>query len=446
MNMKRWVSMFLVLLFITTIGLVGLAQDQPITISMQTYFTTPGQVAAITGAIKDYEAAHPNVTIQYYYVPFNDLVNKTLQEKMTNSLPTIVFSDNPNVIDWGQAKIFKDITSLVENWDQWQYFFPGSKAAVSYNGKIYAIQVGTNNLALAYNKTYFAQAGITNPPQTWSELLQDCAELKAVLPAGKYAIGFSAEANEEATWMFEPFLWSNGGSLLEMNKTAAVQALTLEVTLVHNGYAPMSVLQWEQTTDAAQQFANGNLAMVIAGPWEIPMFESSKGLDWAISTLPVPKLGDNVVDPMGGECFGIAYNANAEQTKVAWDFLQFLYSSQNNLKFLEASYYVPVRSNLVQDFEAAMPELNVFVKQAETAISRPVAGGISLYPQISQITMEAIQKAILGTLTPQQACDQAAQQIRALFNSDSAYQTAVDQARAALNAVGAPDTAQYSGQ
>ncbi len=427
--MKRWLGVLTVLTLLIAIGFVGFAQNQPITISMQTYFTTPGQISPIKGAIKAYEDAHPNVTIKYYYVPFNDLINKTLQEKMTNSLPTIVFSDNPSVIDWGLAKIYKNITNLVENWDQWKYFFPGSKGAVTYDGKIYAIQVGTNNLALAYNKTYFAQAGITTPPKTWNELLQDCAKLKTTLPSGKYAIGFSAEANEEASWMFEPFLWSNGGSLLELNKPAAVEAMTFEATLVHNGYAPTSVLQWEQTTDAAQHFANGDLAMVIAGPWEIPMFNSSKGLDWAIVKLPVPKAGDKVIDPMGGECFGISYSANAEQTKVAWDFLKSFYSPANNLKFLEASNYVPVRSNLVPDFEKAMPALGVFVEQAKTAICRPIAGGISLYPKVSQLTMEAIQKAIMGTLTPKEACDQAAKKIRALFSSESAYQSAVDLAR-----------------
>ena len=47
----------------------------------------------------------------------------------------------------------------------------------TYKGGIYGIPDGLNTLAFIYNKKLFAEAGITTPPATWSQLLTDSKKL-----------------------------------------------------------------------------------------------------------------------------------------------------------------------------------------------------------------------------------------------------------------------------
>ena len=60
---------------IAAIGLsqVGTAAASTITLTEEDYFNTPGQIAALTQYNKQFEAAHPGVTITRTYVPFASL-------------------------------------------------------------------------------------------------------------------------------------------------------------------------------------------------------------------------------------------------------------------------------------------------------------------------------------------------------------------------------------
>lgn len=52
------------------------------------------------------------------------------------------------------------------------------------DGKIYAVPLSVDSLALYYNKDIFDAAGITSPPSTWDELLLDAKLLNLVDPYG----------------------------------------------------------------------------------------------------------------------------------------------------------------------------------------------------------------------------------------------------------------------
>ena len=47
--------------------------------------------------------------------------------------------------------------------------YPGPKLAVSDGQKVYGVPIGSNSLAIFYNKKMLNDAGI-NPPTTWAEL------------------------------------------------------------------------------------------------------------------------------------------------------------------------------------------------------------------------------------------------------------------------------------
>ncbi|MDK2900979.1 MAG: multiple sugar transport system substrate-binding protein [Thermotogaceae bacterium] len=430
-----------VFLMILVLMISGLAFSKTV-ITIQTYWSEEDENnTPFFEMLKKYQELHPDVEIKHYYVPFAELIKTLLTQSLTGSLPDIVFADNPDIRYLAAAGVFKDLTPLVEEWGVWDDFFPGSRAAVTYEGKIYALHQSTNNLALWYNKEFFEKAGIKEPPKTWDEVLEYCKILKDKFGKdGVYPIGFSAVNSEEGTWQFEPFLWSAGGNLLELDSKESIQALEFVTELVKEGYAPKDVMNWGQG-DLTEYFRNRKLVMIVQGCWElgdVTGFQEVNmylGQNIDIAKIPVPKEGMKPVVPMGGECFGLSATIEPSKEKIAWDIIKFLNSSENMAKFCAGAGRVPTRASAVPLLLELVPELEVFAKQAETAICRPVAGGGEKYTEVSSITINAVQQALSGALSPSEAFKQAAKKIRKLFKNDKEYQKALEEAINALKAV-----------
>jgi multiple sugar transport system substrate-binding protein len=199
----------------------GLAQA-PVRLTVHTYYT-PGfaTARAFNYVLGEFHKKHPDIQVQHTFLPFAELVPTLLRQALVGDLPEIVFADNPDVLNLVKAGVFADITSLVQTWGALEDFFLGSRYATTLEERVYAIHFSTNNLALYYNQDLFKRAGVAAPPRTWAELLETCRILTEKLRGeGVHAIGFSAIDSEEGTWQFLPFLWSNGGSLLELDSPA----------------------------------------------------------------------------------------------------------------------------------------------------------------------------------------------------------------------------------
>ena len=88
------------------------AATKKITLTEEDYFNTPGQTAALALYAKQFEAAHPGVTIKRQYVPFANLNTKLLTQAAGHSLPNLLAVDNPFVstmISTGQTVALSDL-------------------------------------------------------------------------------------------------------------------------------------------------------------------------------------------------------------------------------------------------------------------------------------------------------------------------------------------------
>src|SRR6266576_3156461 len=111
----------------------GGSSNAKTTITELDYFTSSGGNAALNWYNKQFEAAHPGVTVQRR--PFNDLPGFTTSG-----------------------------------------YYPGAISECTYQGKQYCYPIGTNSVGLFYNKAMLAAAGI-QPPTTWDELDADAKKL-----------------------------------------------------------------------------------------------------------------------------------------------------------------------------------------------------------------------------------------------------------------------------
>ncbi len=382
------------------------ARAEQTTVEILHYFNVKDQEQGLSELITAFEQANPDIKVQLTYVPFGELVSRTLQTAAVKRPPAIAAIDNPDVLRVAKAGVLLDIADKLSLFPDWKNIYNGPKASITSGNHVYAIPIGSNSLALYYNKKMFADAGIKDPPKTWDELVDDAVKLTK---SPVYGLAFSATNTEESTWQWEPFLWSNGGSLLDLGSDKAKQALKLWVDLVQKGAASHDVVNWNQG-DVANQFIGGTAAMMVMGPWMLPAVKRS-GLDFGIVTIPVPKEGDKVVVGLGGETWCVMKTNKATQD-AALKFIAFVQDPDRLVKLCSTFNYISSFRDVAAKEAEQLPDLAVFVSQMDTARARPEEGGAQ-YPQVSLITRTAIQKALTGG-DISASLDDAAAQIKKL--------------------------------
>ncbi len=403
------------LTLLTACGGTQSSSNSKITITEMDYWSVPSQEATLTTLFNQYHHLHPNITIQRIAVPFDSLLPKADQEAASHTLPNLLALDNPDVAQFAATGALTQLDSYMQGHFSDSDFYAGPLQTMKYQGKTYSIPVGNNDLALFYNVKDLKAAGLT-PPTTWAQLIADAKQLTK---GNTYGFAFSAQANEQATFQFEPYLWSNGGDLSKVDSPQSVQALQVLTTMVQNGSASKGALNWGQP-DVATQFGEGHAAMMENGPWEIPYLEQQAhmqlGTDFGVVPFPVPQAGMQPIVPLGGESWTIPASSNTAATQATFDLVNWLEQPTQLVTLDEGFGYIPAIKSSAQQLLKSEGYLQVFANEFNTARARTAQLGPK-YPQVSQAIWTAMQASLAGNQSPQAALTQAQQQINNILKS-----------------------------
>lgn len=364
------------------------------------YASGDGNIA--WGKLIDSCATEVGVTVERQAVPRNELITKVLLAAQQSQMPDVLMIDNPDLQEVAAtgalvplADFGVDLTGLYEN----------LLDAGTYEGKVYGIAPGINGMALWYNKDMFEAAGV-EPPTTWAEIKEVAAMLTK---DGVYGIAFSAPATEEGTWQFEPWFWGAGGDLNKLDSAEGIKALQFWTDLVNEGYASKSVVQWSQG-DVNDQFLAGKAAMQQNGVWNLGAIENSD-INFGIVPIPMPD-GGAAPGPMGGEVLTLPKTSSADKLTAAGKLVNCLLADKNMLAWANLNAYIPARVSVAQQVAKDRPNMAPFVEAAAAERSRPgpPANLGPNYSKVSQPLWNAIQAALSGAKTPEQALTDAQQQ------------------------------------
>ncbi|MUL42352.1 extracellular solute-binding protein [Streptomonospora sp. PA3] len=373
-----------------------------------------GEVTSLTAM--DYNLAEPQngttkkmlqecgeqagVEIEREALPRDQLMPQLLQGASQQELPDLMLIDNP---DLPQVAATGALLPLDEAGFGTEGFYPSVLRVGTHDDTLYGIAPGVNGLALFTNTAVLDDAGV-EPPRTWGELRDAAAELTRGDTKG---FAFSAIGHEEGTWTFEPFLWSNGATLTELDSPEAVEALELWSDLVEEGSVSQSVVNWSQA-DVNDQFLGERAAMMINGSWQLPVLDE-QDIDYDVVPLPVPEAGADPATPMGGEVWAIARNGGEREQKAV-EVLQCLLSDDNMRQWAELNAYVPAKEDLARALAEENPQMAPFVESVPTARARTAELG-EHYPDVSSAIADAIQQALAGSGTAKEALAQAQQSV-----------------------------------
>jgi multiple sugar transport system substrate-binding protein len=338
------------------------------------------------------------VTIEREAVPGSGLIAKVLQQASSRTLPDVLMLDNPDLQQIAETGALAPISDFGLSADGYQ---EGVTAASTFEGQVYGLQPITNSIGLFYNVDMLSQAGIT-PPKTWDELKAAAA---ALTQGERYGVAFSAVADYEGAWQFLPFMWTNGGDETNIASPESAEALQLWVDLVNSGSASRSVVNWDQAT-VREQFAAGNAAMMVNGPWQFPALDEVQGLKYEVVPIPVPQAGETVVAPLGGETWTIPQTGDPARQAKAAEIVACLNTDDNQIAIATERNTVPTKTALRDRFVAEVPRMAAFTEIVQTARARTGKLGPE-WPAAATRIYTAVQTAITGGAPPLQALQQA---------------------------------------
>jgi raffinose/stachyose/melibiose transport system substrate-binding protein len=334
-----------------------------VTLSWWNNANTQPLLGVFTNIIKQFEAAHPNVTI--HNVPMqNELFKTKVTPALRGNSPPDIFQQ------WGsgqqatqvQSGKLADISSDVSPWigslgtpaTEWQT-----------NGKWYGVPYDLHVVGFWYRKDLFQQAGISSPPTTIAQLESDDATLRAhgITPI---TVG-SKDGWPDAFW-WEYF------AVRECSQSTITQAMSgvslsapcftkasadLDAFMKTNPFQTgfLGTPAQSVPNSSVALLANGKAAMELQGDWDPGAgagLTSDKNLFAKLGWFPFPSVPGGAGDPKAVLGGGDGYSCTTGASEPACaEFLQFLTTPAVQKQIIGAGVGLP--ANPAADSDLTVP-------------------------------------------------------------------------------------------
>lgn len=345
--------------------------------------------------VDEFNAQSDTVEVKLVYMPPENFNTQVAVGNLSSEMGDILRVDNPETVGYAASGVLADLTDYYNNWDEANYL-EGPIASATYEDKIYGIPAESNCIALYYNKEMLKEAGV-EVPTTWTELK---AAAKALTTEEHFGFAMSAQASEEGTFHYLPFLWSVERDVTKLGSEAGIEALTYLNSIFEDGSMSLDCLNYTQA-DAAKQFAAGNFAMMINGPWNVSVVQQDNPeLDFGIALIPKAEDGENA-SCLGGENLCVSANADVD---ACWEFISWFCSKEVNARYVKDMGKFSPRSDMDLDEMYADDEIMMaFAEEMEYAYPR---SNLS-WNEISKQIQTMMQETYTGSKTPEQAAKDA---------------------------------------
>ena len=325
------------------------------------------------------------------YVVTQDMVTKFLTAVSSGQSPDIMFWDRWRTVLYAPKGVLHPIDEyMARDGVKAEDFYTEAVRELSYDNKVYGLPLTVDCRALFYNKKFFAEKGIANPPQTWEEL-RDAAIKLTVWNGGKLE---RAGMSMQDAGLFSMWIQQAGGQVLSDDGTKT--AFNSEAGLAVLNYWDQMInkdkvykIGFENGLDkGTDAFATGKVAMLFSGPWMLSTYKNY-GKDLEFGIVP-PPAGPNGGKGAGLGGFGLVIPEGAKHKDEAWELMKWwLATPENAAMYCKTSLNIPgLKAATLDSFFAGDELYKPFLDTFEFAKIRPPVSGYS--------TME--EKALIPNL------------------------------------------------
>lgn len=361
----------------------GKAKDsgEKVTISLLSWNTDEILGEFIAG----FEQENPNIKIDLQYVPpVQQYVDKFSVLAASGQMTDMFYIAAENK----QEVISKGVAEDISDMEIFSRIDPATSATYGKDGKIYGYSPDAWIGGIFYNKDLFEQAGIEKEPETWQEFVDCAAKLKAIgvepyLDDADNVHNLAQDLYQCSVISQEPDadVQINEGRSTFQEKYTEPLKLWYDDMIAGGLYSQMALgLNSDQVID---MFANGEVAMMHGGPWNIATIEQ-KNPDMNYDIFGLSDSNGNRVLP-GAVNVGLSISTTSAHKDACRAFIEYMARDENIVKWQK----VTNNAIIVEGIDYTMG--TVFEKFKEDAVT-----GSFYLPQIVWNNSSGIYKEFLS--------------------------------------------------
>lgn len=373
-----------------------------------TFWQTFDDSEAFSEIITKYQTLHPNITIDYRKLRYEEYENELLNAWAEDRGPDIFAIQNtwlkkyqPKItpmpaeitmaymVQIGTIKKeivpqLKTVKTLSIRDLKNNFADVVSSDVVLEDGKIYGLPLSVDTLALFYNRDLLNSAGITSAPHFWNKDFQQNIkklskqDLKKGLVQSGIALGTAKNINRFSDIL--SVLMMQNGAIMSDGNQIIFNAISKNMS---NNYNPglealrfytdfanpaKEVYSWNNDLpNSLESFASGNLAMVFGYSFNLEQIRTqAPKLNFGISKLP--QIEGNQMEINFANYWVESVSKKSKNPNEAWDFIQFM-TKEENAKIYLAKTKKPTALKSLISAQKDSEDLSVFAEQILSAKS-----------------------------------------------------------------------------
>ncbi|MBE0432454.1 ABC transporter substrate-binding protein [candidate division WOR-3 bacterium] len=357
--------------------------------------------------VGDFNRMHPEGEVRPVHMGSYDVLAQKLMGAISSGNPPVIAqmyeSWTDQFLHGGQLVPLAEFVRNEPAFDL-EDFYPVFIEDNTYDTLLATLPFNKSVPVFYYNADLLRESGIDSFPDNWSDFRHACVQVRR---AGVWPTSWPLDV-----WYFSTMLYQEGGVLFDeaanqprFNAAEGVRVLEYLVGLVRD-----SLFYVNPGFQRQDEFLSGNVAMI---PASVVSWAFMKGrTSFEMGVAPFPQ-GQQLATVIAGTNIGMFKKTTKAQQELAWQFIRWFLEAENQARWTEASYYLPVRRSATQteafkQFVADNRGYAKIIQQLDFARTEPktkewFAGRIYLN--------DAIEEAMRLGRSPQQALDDAAQRL-----------------------------------
>jgi multiple sugar transport system substrate-binding protein len=366
----------------------------------------PGNREWWAGIIKEFEASHPGVTIEWTKVDRGAYADTMLTLFAGGKPPDIVhlaafefqkFADNGWLEDLGPWE--KKANLDLSKWT--------AIGNCTWKQKSVCVPLLYSGYPFAYNEAILKKAGL-GVPTNWKEYLnvlqKTTLDLNGDGIKDQFGTGHETRGGG-AQYLSEMMVYTldAGGRFTDANGKVTIdtpqmiEGLRRWKTVVKGSLTPRDL----SSAETRQMFADGAIAMKIDGPWIYPIVQKGKAAG------NIKFISSPLQPPMGGasHVIGMPSDIPAATKQLVWDFIRITISDKQQSNFATLVGAVPPSPTAdTSAAKAKLPQWDVLVTAMQTAAKAGVdrvPKGLELsFNEFAKMVKEEAQRMVIDDLDP----------------------------------------------
>jgi multiple sugar transport system substrate-binding protein len=390
------------------------------------FSTRAADIDAWKKAIAQFEQGNSDIEVEMEIVPWSEQQQRLISALSAGGLPDVSMLGNNVVAQFQAAGALVPLDDYFVAYGKAHHLevaadvWPGDKGYYYLNGHWWGSPVCVETRALYYRKDLFKAAGLdpNKPPQTWVELAEDADKITKANKDKIYGIALSMSLDYFTVQNFMSVYLGYGAQMIGQDGKCAFNtpefkaALDVYVSMYKNGSTHPDAPSMNGDT-FRRGFLDGKYAMILSDPGLFKDLQSGDApflKEVGLATVPAgPK---NRSGFLGGWPLVLWNESKNKDAAAKWIMFATHGDALKNLA--TASGSIPGSVSLAHEAPWNAWPYTVFVEQLKDA--KPYQSPAQAIPQMGQLEVDTVQKAIQAVALGKATADAATAQLCTTIN------------------------------